>query len=129
MTDSNSTLNIDTKPIARKTKMKKLFILILCIAISIPLLMLFTFHVQGYLSQLSNIITQKHLFFTGFRWFLIALFFRCWRPLVYWRARRHGWEKEKIHYWLQQRNRLFVYLIVFELLVCENLLWRFVHWI
>lgn len=81
------------------------------------------------LYKTSFIITQNHMIFMLLRWLMLIIFFVSWSWFVKKRAKQYSWSKSKTNYWLHQKLKIIIWLILFELLVCENLLWQIFHWI
>lgn len=79
-------------------------------------------HYPHQVHSLSLIFSQHSLIFTLFRWALIGLFVGYWPVFIKHQARKHLWNSEKTSFWLAQRYRIAGWLIIFELMVCENLL-------
>ena len=80
-------------------------------------------------SSLSHIFSQNALFFTLFRWIVLIIFYCLWPYLVRQRSQACAWTEKKEDYWLQQRFRVIAWLVIFEVLVCENALWWIFHWL
>ncbi len=74
-----------------------------------------------YLQKSLTIITQYQLFFTVSRWLFIIAGFACWPHLIRRLSRHRHWQEEKTLLWLKQRFRVFIWLALFELIVCENI--------
>jgi hypothetical protein len=78
-------------------------------------------------ANLQAIIAQHTFLFVLFRWGIIGLLFCLWSKLIRWRAKRHRWEPERMVFWFHQRLKITLWLILFELLVCENLFLTLIH--
>lgn len=105
-----------------KHNLKKfLFIIAVMLVVTTPLVWM-QIHYPHQAHSLSLISSQQAHFFTLLRWSLIGLFVRCWPTFIRQRAKKFEWDSDKTNFWLSQRFRLTGWLIVFELLVCENLL-------
>jgi hypothetical protein len=78
------------------------------------------------LSKANFIIAQNQWFLTFFRWIFVIIFYLAWPWLVKYRAGRYVWSKEKTNCWLQQRIKIVTWLVIFEVLICENLLWKLI---
>jgi hypothetical protein len=90
-------------------------------AIMTPLIWIST----KYPHQLQNIsqsISQNKLFFIALRWLMIFTIFSIWPYLTRLWAKRRYWKPEKTIFWLNQRLKITLWLAIFELLICENLL-------
>ena len=86
-----------------------------------PLVWIGITHPQ-HLQSLNLIISQNKLFFTALRWLMIFTIFLAWPYLVRLWAKRRYWKPEKTIFWLNQRLKITLWLVIFELLICENLL-------
>lgn len=72
--------------------------------------------------SLSFILSHHPYFFISIRWIFIALLVGFWPMLIDYYAKKQQWSRERTHFWLSQRFRIAGWLIIFELLICENLL-------
>lgn len=105
-----------------KRNFLKLFIItLMMLLITLPFACVQLYFPHAY-RVFSNILSQHRLLFTLFRWLLIVLLFLYWPSLVRLIAKNQYWHPDKVMFWLAQRFRVIGWLIVFELLVCENLL-------
>ena len=91
------------------------------LVIAIPF-SLFQIHYPQQAHSINTILTQYSHFFTLFRWSLIVLLIVFWPIFIRHYSKKHDWTVEKTQFWLSQRFRIVGWLIIFELLVCENLL-------
>lgn len=82
----------------------------------------FQFNYPDQAHSLNSIFSQRSHFFTLFRWMLIGLLLTGWPSFIRYYSKKHQWEVDKTQFWLSQRFRITGWLIIFELLVCENLL-------
>lgn len=89
---------------------------------------LFQIYCPKQSQSLNHILTQFSFLFTVFRWALIILFFQFWPLFIYFYGKKHHWETIKIQFWLRQRFKITLWLIVFELLVCENIMMTVFKW-
>ncbi|HVY53027.1 MAG TPA: hypothetical protein VHA13_00725, partial [Gammaproteobacteria bacterium] len=80
-----------------------------------------------YLQNLNQIISQNKLFFICLRWLLILTIFCTWPRFIRYRAKQHYWKPEKTMFWLNQRLKITLWLVIFELVVCENLFLTLIH--
>lgn len=93
----------------------------LSLLVFIPL-MVFALIYPKFLSHLDIIVAQYHIFCTFFRWgFLIAVY-TLWPLSLRHLGKVRYWPFEYIEYWVKQRTKILFWLLVFELVVCENLL-------
>lgn len=107
------------------THCKKIFlnlgkVLILTLLILVPFIGLNAAY-PDCLSHLNSIISQHRLFCTLFRWAILMIIYGSW-PIIF----RHigklkHWSSHEIVYWLTQRTKVIAWLILFELIVGENL--------
>ncbi len=74
----------------------------------------------SHFHALNQTITHYKLFFTAFRWSLIFSVFFSWPRFIAYYATQKSWSAEKIYFWRQQRQRIVFWLILFEVLVCQN---------
>ena len=79
-------------------------------------------HHPQTMHSLSAFFAQYVVFFIAFRWLFIILFVSYWSVFVRYYAKKQQWSQEKTEFWLAQRFRIAGWMIIFELLVCENLL-------
>ncbi len=106
---------------------KRYFAYFMAGIVFIPLLSLGGMHSVSALFKADYALTQHVWIFTIFRWLIISIFYLSWPCWVNRSASRHSWSEAKIHYWLQQRLRITGWLVIFEVFVCENMLWRWFH--
>ncbi len=78
---------------------------------------------------LSRIISQNQLIFTSLRWLMIFIVFVSWSRFIRYRAKHRYWKPEKTMFWLNQRLKITFWLILFELLICENLPLTLIHFL
>ena len=67
-----------------------------------------------------HIVAQNTLFFTLFRWLLIGSAVLFWPHFIASLAKKKQWKTEEEAFWQQQRWRIAGWLIIVEVLVCEN---------
>jgi hypothetical protein len=82
-------------------------------------------HLQQF-QYLTHIIAQYPTLWTVLRWILIALMFGGWPNFIHYYAQKYRWENEKKQFWLSQRYRISAWLIIFELLICQNILFSLI---
>lgn len=75
----------------------------------------------NHFDDLHNIISQNTLIFATFRWLIILILFCVWPKFIRRWAKNRYWNPEKTMFWLNQRLKITLWLIVFELIACENL--------
>ena len=61
------------------------------------------------------------------RWAIILSLVIFWPQIVTWISQNHNFSKEKTAYWQSQRYHLALWLILFELLICENIIIKLIH--
>jgi hypothetical protein len=104
--------------------LKLLFITISMLILAAPLVWLQIYYPHRAYS-VSGFVTGHFWEFTVFRLFLIAGFFMTWSRFIQYCAKRHQWESAKTQFWLAQRFRITVWLLIFEVLAGQNIL---AHW-
>ena len=110
----------------KKTFIKNILFLIAVFMLLAIGLYLFP-HTHRWLSNSSHIIEQHTISLTVFRWSLITLVFIFWPVFVDLKAKAEKWTEAKKQYWLQKRFNMIMWLIIFEVLICENLLFKFFY--
>lgn len=111
----------------KKSIYKLLVISLGLLLITTPFIWLQLSHPQQF-STIAHIVAQSSTLFTVFRWVMIALFIGGWPYFIRQIAKNKKWHKEKTMVWLSKRFRVSAWLIIFELLVCENLLLTLIKW-
>jgi len=91
-----------------------------------PLAWLSVSHPQC-IQNMSHIISQNIPLFMGFRWLLILALCLGWPLFVNNVASRYGWVPDKTQFWHAQRWKVTLWLAIFELAICENLLLAIIH--
>ncbi len=106
--------------------LKKSFIKLLLVSISMLVLMIPFFWLQishpQKLHTVAAFLTRLSTLWTVLRWSLIIAFIGGWPRFIRYYAKKNEWMSEKTQFWLAQRFRISAWLIIFELLVCENIL-------
>ena len=102
---------------------KLLFITVSMLILSAPLVWLQIYY-PHQVHSLNRFIAENFWEFSAMRSLLIAGVFMMWPVFIRRFAKNHDWTEEKIKFWLTQRFRITAWLIIFELLVCENLLFH-----
>lgn len=74
-------------------------------------------HVQS----LAAIVSQHIVFFTCIRWILIIGIALTWQTAVIFYSKKRHWLPEKTQFWLGQRARVIGWLILFEIVICQNI--------
>jgi hypothetical protein len=84
-----------------------------------------------YEPDLLNSITQglrHHVIIFGLiRWGIILLTLTLWPYFVFLIKKRHGITIDTAIYWQSKRINVAMWLILFELLVCENIVGKFIY--
>ena len=91
-----------------------------------PLAWLSISHPQ-HTQNIANILSQNAHFFLIFRWLFIFSFFVFWQPIINRIAIHQHWPLEKEKFWQQKRLKIMIWLTLFELVLCENLLLTLFH--
>ncbi len=105
-----------------KKYFQKLLLITVSLLLFIVSFMWLQLHSPHRFHSVAIIFSQYTLFFTIFRWVLIVILVIVWPIFIRYLANKQQWPAEKMHFWLQQKLRIAGWLIIFELLVCENLL-------
>lgn len=77
--------------------------------------------------NINAIISQHGILLLVFRWLLIVTLFLFWRSLIGYLGTKKGWSVEKTQFWQNQRLKITLWLILFEVVLCENLLLKLIH--
>jgi hypothetical protein len=101
--------------------LKFLFITVSMLVLSAPLVWLQIYY-PHQVHSLNGFIAGHFWGFTLMRLLLISGFFMMWPDFIQRYSKSQGWEEAKTRFWLAQRFRITIWLIIFELLVCENFL-------
>lgn len=107
------------------TRCKKMFlnlgkVVILTLLIFIPFIGLNAAY-PDLLSDVNNIISQHRLFCTLFRWTILMIIYASWPIIFQHIGKLKHWSSPEIVYWLGKRTTVMAWLILFELIVCEDL--------
>jgi len=97
------------------------FLKISCFMISLicPLVILESFYPKIFLNT-HEFLKENSLFFIGIRFSLIFILMLTWKSWIYKIACKNNWSGDKRRYWLAQRWKIVIWLMVFEVLICEN---------
>jgi hypothetical protein len=96
---------------------KGLIIILLIIAPFIGINMVY----PNFLSHLNDSISQHRLVCTLFRWAVLMIFYISWPIIFQHIGKLKHWSSPEIIYWIRQRTKVITWLILFELIVCEEL--------
>lgn len=105
-----------------KYNFKKLLIIIAGMLLLATPLVWMQIHYPHQAYSINLIFSQYSHFFTLFRWLLISLFILFWPVFIAYMAKKQHWDSDKTSFWLSRRYQIAGWLILFELLVCENIL-------
>lgn len=72
-------------------------------------------------SALALKVSKNSIYWLLIRWSIIFFFFLLWPRLINWIGQRNQLSKEKIAYWQATRYYIVFWVILFELIVCENI--------
>jgi hypothetical protein len=109
-----------------KAGFKKLFQLIPVLVMGL-LFYLATLYCPDTLNFITSGIKHHSSSFLMFRWGVILTVAMLWSYFVHVMASVYKSPLEEEVYWKAQRFRIVVWLIIFELLICENIITEFVH--
>jgi hypothetical protein len=101
-------------------------LLLIVLLLVAPLAWLGVSHPQ-YIHTVGNIIAQNAHLFLVFRWLLIVSLFILWRFFITDIGTRFSWNIDKTQFWIAQRLKITLWLILFELVLCENILLTAFH--
>jgi hypothetical protein len=73
-----------------------------------------------------NIINYESLF-RMIRWMIIFLIVLSWRYVIRKLGNKYLLSEEKIVYWQSKAIHIGIWLIIFELLICENILFKVIQ--
>ncbi len=74
------------------------------------------------IASVNQFIQAKSWIFIGLRWGFVGVFVWQWPRFVHHFARKQQWEPEKLKFWLSKRLMIALWLIIIEIVMCENLL-------
>jgi len=86
-----------------------------------------TLYCPDSLNFITSGIKHHSLSFLMFRWGVILTVAMLWSYFVHVMASVYKFSREEEVYWKAQRLRIVVWLIIFELLICENIVTEFIH--
>jgi hypothetical protein len=86
-----------------------------------------TLHYPDSLNFIISGIKHHSLSLSMFRWGVILTVTMLWGYFVHVVASIYKFPMEEEVYWKAQRFRIVVWLIIFELLICENIVTEFIH--
>ncbi len=104
----------------------KMFGLVTIILVISGLLMVVVLKATGgnadSLIAISHFFEKQRLFFTIFRLGLLLTLYINWETAVKWLSRKKDWDKEMETSVLQLKSRFFIWMLIFEIVVNQNLL-------
>lgn len=103
--------------------LKLLFITVSMLILSAPLVLLQIYYPKAAHS-VSGFVMGHFWVFTLLRLLLIAGVFVIWPVFVERFAKSHEWTDAKTQFWLSQRYRVTGWMVIIEILVCQNILLR-----
>ncbi len=111
--------------------LSRLSLVVLRITVVLGLAGLCTFihlHDSTLLDSITEMIKHHPIAYTLFRWSLMCGFILFWPQIVLKIGQHSGTTPDQIFYWCQKRAQIALWLILIELLVCENLISKTMHW-
>lgn len=81
----------------------------------------------NFIPSINHIITHYRLVFTLFRWGLLIGLFILWPRIIQYLAKKNNWTIEKVNFFVQRKAKLSVWLILFELMINENIIFILFH--
>jgi len=103
--------------------LKLLFITVSMLILSAPLVLLQIYYPHST-SSVSGFIIRHFWVFTVLRLLLIAGVFMIWPACIKRFAKSQEWTDAKTQFWLSQRFRITGWMMVVEILVCQNILFH-----
>ncbi|MEO8401652.1 MAG: hypothetical protein ABI597_07640 [Gammaproteobacteria bacterium] len=96
--------------------------------IGLPLCLLKTYHPHAFYTLIQQV--DRHAENLRIvRWSIIVLFISLWPWVIEFIGKKLTASREKIIYWKQQWLRIAMWIILFELLICENIIIKLIKWI
>lgn len=102
---------------------KLLFITVSILILSAPLVLLQVYYPETAHS-VSGFITEYFWVFTVLRLMLIIGIIVIWPVCIRRFAKNYEWSAAKTQFWLGQQFRIMAWMIVVELLVCQNIVFH-----
>lgn len=98
----------------------------LVLLVSLPLMLIAVYYPVSFDKLVASV--NKHDVLLGVaRWSIVLLFILFWPPLVGWIGKHYQTPIEKNNYWKNETYRIAIWLILFELLICENIILKLFH--
>lgn len=105
---------------------KTLFYCVFILAIGLPFILLSHYQPDAIDFALDKIKNHSYIF-QLFRWGIILSIVIFWQSLVDYLGYFFSVEPEKISFWKKEHWRIAMWLISFELLVCDNIVKTLIH--
>ena len=116
---------IITKEKYQRLKSYLRFVFILCI---LGILSGFIWIKYPAVFTATSTAVENHVWqFRLFRWLIIGIFLISWPFLVEWLGSKMHANSEQKNYWKSEVVRVAIWLILFELLICENIIFKLIH--
>ena len=107
--------------------MRNLFQMLIFITLIAVLCILINQYHQAFFKSITEGITHHSIIFRFIRWGVILLIACFWSYFALLMGRHHDVTLDKVIYWQRERFCVVMWLILFELLVCENIVGKFIH--
>ncbi len=91
--------------------------------LSVPLVLVQIYYPQSARS-VTGFVEGNFWMFTAVRLFLIAVIFLIWPVCIQRFAKNHEWIDAKTQFWIAQRFRITAWMMIIEILICQNLLFH-----
>jgi len=105
----------------KKSFQKFLKIIFFSIVLITPIFILEIYY-PNLIINLKKFTDNNTLALIIFRWSIILMLLMTWNIWIYKIANKYQWSGDKRRYWLSQRWKITGWLIIFELVICENIL-------
>lgn len=111
----------------KKISVKNLFQTIIIMLTVSAALILINCYFPDFFNFTIQKLNQHTWLFRAIRWSMILVLLFCWPILVKAICQRYKIPLEKIAILQQEKYRIALWLILFELLICENLIVKLIH--
>ena len=109
-----------------KANFQKLLLLTSCMLLITSPFVFLDMKYPHTFNSLNIIISQKTAIFTIMRFLVIGLTFLVWQSVIRFLAKQYNWDNFYTNYWIKKRFNIICWLLVFELLVCDNILLKII---